>query len=212
MSTFDEALDQHLAQNPTHSVGGIIQLNPDGSDGSNMVRCRDCSWPDMGPVPEADPGPVPDDQPEVPPLTLKARIANAVDRWVDTNTTDNPADTLDDLIDIVHAEVSAGADYSDRLENTEMSPAQALAYILDLPEWARLNRLRSLLSQASRGTRCQSLMHEQIEAELTSANQAQGRYRAALERIARLTSTTDQPERAGDDVLGQIAAEALVPK
>lgn len=153
-----------------------------------------------------DPGPVPDDTPDVPPLTLRARIANALERHVDPS---GATESFDEMVDAIHAEVSAGADYSDRLENTEMRAAQALAYLLDLPEQDRLNRLGQLIDSARNGSRCWEMNHRgQIEQHDHTRQQNQ-RYWAALTEIGKLTAPLDNPlaER-----VSTLAAEALVPE
>jgi hypothetical protein len=207
----------------THTTETGHTVRPDPGD-PGILACQQCPWQyppaeptsdDDGPngekpAPEADPGPVPDDQPEIPPLTLRDRIENAVERHIsiDGERLDFTS-TAQMLIDDVYATVAAGADWSDRTENAEMTPAQALAYLLDLPEWARLDRLASLLDAARDSRRCRDRMHDQIEAELASANQAQGRYRQALMAIGKLTAPLDTPLA---EQIATLATEALVPE
>lgn len=163
---------------------------------------------------DVDPGPEPDGAPVVPPLTLRARIANVVDRHFtdkfDNDGYDDSDQNQRELVDAMHAEVGAGADWTPRVEGTAMSPAQALAFLLDLPEWSRISRLGQLLDQAELGSICYLADHSGAAEQLAALQISTQRYHDALLRIARLTSTVDQPESAEQNVIGQIASAALV--
>ncbi len=158
-----------------------------------------------------DPGPEPTDPPEVPTLNLKSRIDNAIDAYAEAHDRGDPID-LFELADRVHAVVGAGADWTPRTEAAAMTPAQALAFILDLPEWSRISRLQQLLDQAEIGSQCFVMDHKGAVEERIAMRIAAQRYHDALMRIARYCSTVDQPETAGQNVIGQIAAEALVQR
>lgn len=173
--------------------------------------------PAMGPTDDetSDPGPVPEDPPTEPPLDLKARIANLIDVYFgmqDGNPGLPNTAAAADLTDAIHRVVAAGADFTKPEENTELTPAQGIAYLLDLPEWARVARLGMLLEQARKGSDCFMRGHQDIEQELRGMRQQRDRLHHAMVQIARLTATVDQPESVGQSVIGSISSEALVPE
>lgn len=152
---------------------------------------------------DPDPGPVPE-TPDIPPLDLRARIANAIEQ-----TTVRPSlvvsDEFEATVAAVHAAVSAGADWTPRDPATEMTAAQALAYLLDLPEWARLERLGHLLDRSRQAADCYEQDHVGRYAELVAIRVQRDRYHYALTQIGRLKGA----DTSGDVVM-QIITEALV--
>jgi len=168
-------------------------------------------WPNPTPA-EADPGPVPDDQPDIPPLNLKSRIDNAIERGLTEQGQEHSDVDMIALADVVFAAVAAGADYSERTENTEMTPAQALAWLLDKPEWDRVNRLGILMDQARKASDCFVMDHEGAVEMRQAMLIRERRHFDALTRIARLCSPPEPPLTQAPllDQIGQIAAEALV--
>jgi hypothetical protein len=186
------------------------------TDETGRMVCTECPWeyppvvePEQLSAYDADPGPEPDDAPDVPPLTLRDRITTAVENHFVEGNELSFRSTIETIVEDVHTVVGAGADWTPRTEGTEMTPAQALAFLLDLPEWSRISRLGQLLDQAEAGADCYLYDHPGKLAEITALHISRQRYHDALTRIARLTSTVDQPESARQNVIGQIAAEAL---
>lgn len=174
--------------------------------------------PAMGPTDDetTDPGPEPEEPTPEPPLTLRDRIANLIDVYFgmqDGNPGLPNAAAAADLTDAIHKVVAAGADYENpRIENTEITPAQGLAYLLDLPEWGRVARLGMLMEQARKGADCFTMDHEGMREEFMALRKQRDRLHHAMVQIARITSTIDQPESVGQSVIGSISAEALVPE
>ena len=212
----EQAIDDHVAAT-SHTVRAD----------AGRAQCQHCTWiyppigdptdppptdpaPAMGPAPEADPGPEPTEPPPTPPLTLKQRIENAVERAMNDQRAEMTAGLFGKIVRDVHAEVSAGADWTPREEATEMTAAQALAYLLDLPEWSRIERLGLLLEQASKAARCWEHDHDGAIQQLRALTQQANRWHDALLQIARLCSTVDQPISGEENVIGSIATAALV--
>lgn len=176
--------------------------------------------PAMGPVDDqvdenTDPGPEPEEPTPEPPLTLRDRIANLIDVYFgmqDGNPGLPNAAAAADLTDAIHKVVAAGGDFTEREEGVELTPAQGIAYLLDLPEWARISRLGMLMEQARDGSNCRMYQHDDLAAELRDVRASRNRLHHAMVQIARLTSTIDQPESVGQSVIGSISSEALVPE
>lgn len=192
---------------------GHPQIEDDSDQASGLWdhanRAEGVMWNDE----TADPGPVPA-EPEVPPLTLRDRIANVVDRhFADKFDNDGYNDTDQnqrDLVDAVHAEVGAGADWAPVEEAVEMTPAQALAYLLNLPEWARIERLGRLLEEARRSHVCFVMDHEGAVEMCQALLIRERRHLDALNRIGKLCTNLDGGETDLQNMIGTIAAEALV--
>lgn len=198
------------------------------TDETGRIVCTQCPWqyppaetepeapptdpePAMGPI-DDDPGPEPDAEPEAPPLTLRDRIHNAVDLWgADDDLIGRiGGDALEQLVEQLHASVGAGADWSPRVEGAAMTPAQALAYLLDLPEWARIDRLGRLIDQAEKAGRCFIEDHDGAMQMNLALQMSEARNRDALNRIGKLCTNLDGGETDLQNMIGKIAAEALV--
>lgn len=196
---------------PPNGTGKPCQLPPDHWD-EHPYHARPASagfdtW--SNPEPNADPGPVPD-EPDVPPLTLRTRLINALDNCPELDHI--PSEIMEGITDQLHAAVSAGADFGPRDDNAEMTPGQALAYLLDLPEWARIDRLSSLLGQAHAGQMCRTMGHDLATDENLALRIKLQRYDQTLMQIGRLASPPDQGTWSTAGVLneiGQLAAQAL---
>lgn len=221
-----QAIEQHTAET------GHTEFAPELPGPIGTVACHQCPWqypPAMitprddairggtiDPTEIDDPGPAPDDAPEVPVLTLRDRIANVVDKHFvgkfDNDGYDDSEENQRDLVDALHASVGAGADWAPRTEGTVMTPAQALAYLLDLPEWSRLSRLGQLLTEAERAHDCFVYDHAGKLAEIKALHIRAQRCRTALDRIARLCTEADGRETDLQNMIGRIAGEALVGK
>lgn len=104
------------------------------------------------------------------PVSLEDRINVTVQAWADNADEHEALAYLPDLIERLHVEVSAGADFTPPEQGTEHTPAQALAYLLDADQHTRLAQLAGLLRTAGHGADCLMFDHagqiQQLQEEL----------------------------------------------
>ena len=91
--------------------------------------------------------------------TLLSRIEQAIAEGCIAQGAEREVDFAQ-LARTVHTTISAGADFDPVEEGIELTPAQALAYLLDLRADQRLQVMGRLLLQSGQGNTCFLMQHE----------------------------------------------------
>lgn len=119
------------------------------------------------------------------PVSLRDQLRAELQGWLED--LDSPEHVslirLDGLTDQLFDLVAAGADFTSPEDGTELTPAQALAFLLDADPPTRLTQLAGLLDSARSGATCRLMDHQgrigQLQEELATIPLAE-RRRAQL--------------------------------